>query len=105
LGALTSKGSNSGLLMRERERTSRHKPGFHMKFYQGYHREAHKPNFGHCKPAQNLNNLFITDYQNIYIYIYIYIKQQKHKTVGQLAKLDQRKCKTNLHSHNPLRAV
>ena len=43
--------------------------------------------------------------QIINIYIYIYIKQQKHKTVGQLAKLDQRKCKTNLHGHNPLRAV
>jgi len=33
--------------------------------YQGYHKEAHKPNCGRCKPTQNLNRLFISDYQKI----------------------------------------
>ena len=88
------------VLERERERKGQKKNlgqklgKFKRNFYQGYHKEAHKPNCGRCKPTQNLNRLFISDYQKIKIK-HFYKEWNK---AGENVK-------TDLHGHNPLRAV
>ena len=86
--------------LRERERKGQKKNlgqklgKFKRNFYQGYHKEAHKPNCGRCKPTQNLNRIFISDYQKIKIKLFY----KEWNKAGENVK-------TDLHGHNPLRAV